>query len=266
VSAQQERHRRFARARFSSRDSGAEAGAYTIIGHAAVFNEPCDFRYFKEYIAPGAFKKALAKDPLEVVSNWQHDDRWILGHTLSETLKLAEDDRGLEQWTRVAPTTYAADLRILIERGDIQQASFCFTIAADAWEYIELDDGTEEVKVTITEVGTLYDVTVCALGAYPQTDVQVAARGRFESALHDGRIRGLDLSRARKRGLIDSPAHRGVRTTAERSAVTRARAHVARARRMAPVASQPAVPEPEPTPALAPLTDPRLRVGPRPPV
>ena len=99
------------------RDSGTSDVAYALVGHPAVFDEPCDFRYFKEYIAPGALKKALSKKPLEVVSNWQHDDRWILGHTLNKTLELEEDARGVEQWTRVAPTrTSGAKSRCRIGR------------------------------------------------------------------------------------------------------------------------------------------------------
>jgi uncharacterized protein len=184
----------------STRDSGAEAGAYTIVGHAAVFNEPSDFGHFTEYVAPGAFKSALKVDPLEVVSNWQHDDRWILGHTLNGTLELKEDARGLRMWTRVAPTSYGADARILIDRRDVQQASFCFTIKREVWDYNEDEDGNELVSVTIMEVGTLYDVTICALGAYPQTDIeaQAASRSRLDAAIRSGRVRGLPAARARK--------------------------------------------------------------------
>jgi hypothetical protein len=223
--------RSYTRSRFTHRDSGAEAGAYTITGHAAVFDQPCDFGYFTEYIAPGAFKKALAKDPLEVVSNIQHDDRWVLGVTMNDTLKLSEDGIGLAQWTRVAPTSYAADLRILLDRGDIQQASFCFTIAAEEWEYIDNGDDSEEVKVTITEVDTLYDVTVCALGAYPQTDVSIASRERLAEAVASGRVRGLDLHRAQRRGLL--PAAKVTRQTRaqQRAAQADARAAVQRAHR-----------------------------------
>jgi len=172
------------------RDSGAYAGAYTIVGHPSVFNEPCDFGYFTEYIAPGAFKKALAKKPLEVVSNIQHDDRWILGHTLNDTLKLQEDDIGLHAWTRVPPTSYASDLRLLIENGYIQQGSFAFTIASEEWVVEDEDTPDERITVTVTQVGTLYDVTVCALGAYPQTDVAIeeASRSRLDAALADGRV------------------------------------------------------------------------------
>jgi Escherichia/Staphylococcus phage prohead protease len=253
------RERRFSRAQWAARESGAEEpGAYTITGHAAVFNEPCDFGYFTERIAPGAFAKALEAEPLEVVSNWQHDDRWALGHTLNQTLDLEEDDIGLWQWTRVAPTTYASDLRILIERGDIQQASFCFTIAREEWAYVEDDeDDPDDIKVTITEIGTLYDVTVCALGAYPQTDVEISARDRFTRALHAGRVRGLDLEHARRRGLVPGVGH------PSRAHARAARAFIERERRRHRVVLPPGTRAtiPEAQPLVTALSDPRLRAG-----
>jgi hypothetical protein len=224
------------------RDSGKGDETYTITGHAAVFNEPCDFGYFTEYIAPGAFKPALLRKPLEVVSNWQHSDRWTLGHTLNRTLTLSEDEGGLVQWTRVAPTSYAADLRVLIERGDIQQASFCFVIGAETWEYKNEGEQDEEIVVTITEIPTLYDVTVCAMGAYPQTDISVASRTRLDAALREGRVPGLTLGDARERGLLpgngkDEPAaakRLAEEDTRRKSAIARARAHVAHARATLP--------------------------------
>jgi HK97 family phage prohead protease len=224
------RHRRAAPFRPTVRNSGAEPGAYTIQGHAAVFDKPCDFGVFTEYIAAGALAPALAIDPLEVVSNWQHDDRWILGHTLNGTCLLTEDADGLAQWTRVAPTSYAADLRILIERGDIQQASFCFTITDETWEYIEGDDGAEQVNVTINQIGILHDVTVCALGAYPQTDVSIineASRDRFRNAISDGCVSGLTMRDAERRGLV--PRSRRV-SSAPRSQAPLSRAYLAQAK------------------------------------
>jgi uncharacterized protein len=212
-----------------TKDSGQEAGAYTIKGHASVFNQPCDFGCFKEYVAPGAFIPALAVKPLEVVSNWQHDDRWILGHTLNKTLDLWEDTQGLMQWTRVAPTSWAADLRILLDRGDIQQASFCFVIEDETWDYVNEGEPNEEIKVTINKVRTLYDVTVCALGAYPQTDVSVAGRSRLDRALRSGRVPGLTLDGAQERGIL--PASTGGRRSslarASSASTTRANARTA---------------------------------------
>jgi len=53
----------------------------------------------------------------------------VLGRTKSGTLELSEDATGLAMFARVGPTTYAKDLAISMERGDIDQMSFKFTIA-----------------------------------------------------------------------------------------------------------------------------------------
>lgn len=190
------------------RDSGMGDGSYTIRGHAAVFEQPSvNLGYrteFIEEVARGAFAGVLATDP-HVVSVWDHDTRYVLGSTLNDTLDLKEDTQGLYFWNRVAPTSYAADLRILLERQDITQCSFCFCIGKESWFYEEEDGELVRVRATIEEVSELYDVTVCAMGAYSQTDVMMATRGRFEKALHEGRVQGLTLDEARSRGLIENP-------------------------------------------------------------
>lgn len=186
------------------RDSGNGDGAYTIRGHAAVFDKlSLDLGGFQEKIAPGAFTTVLNGNP-DVLAVWDHDTRYTLARTLNNTLELREDPYGLHTWMRVAPTSYAADLRVLMERGDITQASFMFTIERETWTITEQPDGKDLVIATVEEVGDLYDVTVTGRGAYPQTDMSIAQgrSARFETALREGRVPGLTLDQARERGLI----------------------------------------------------------------
>jgi hypothetical protein len=75
----------------------------------------------------------------------------------------------------VVPTSYSSDLRILIEGDVVNQSSFAFTIRRDEWKFIE-EDGDERVERTVLEVEGLYDVTTCAMGAYPQTESEIAVR------------------------------------------------------------------------------------------
>lgn len=155
------------------RDSRAGGGQFTIRGHAAVFDQwSLDLGGFREKIAPTAFDNVLARNP-DVHLNWDHDMRWVLARSANKTLELRTDPRGLHYWGRVAPTSYASDLRVLMERGDIDQASFAFTVAKDEWRIVD-EGGEERVERTIHEVGDLFDVTVTAAGAYPQTDSVVA--------------------------------------------------------------------------------------------
>jgi uncharacterized protein len=156
-------------------DSGSGGGQYTMVGHAAVFNRwSLDLGGFRERIAKGAFDEVLSRDP-HVLHVIDHDTSKVLASTRSNTLDLSVDPKGLRYWSKVAPTSYAADLRILLDRGDIAQSSFAFTVAKDEWK-IKDEDGTEIVERTIKEVADLFDVTTCAMGAYPATDADLALR------------------------------------------------------------------------------------------
>jgi HK97 family phage prohead protease len=162
---------------------GGRSKDFTIKGHAAVFNTWTDLGIFRERVAKGAFDEALSSDP-HVLHLIDHDTRYVLSSTRNKTLELRADPKGLHMWSKVAPTTYAADLRVLMERGDVSQSSFAFTVAEEEWND-ETDDG--KVERTITKVGRLFDVTTTAMGAYPTTDSQVAMATRAHArALAEG--------------------------------------------------------------------------------
>lgn len=168
------------------RASGAGDGQLTVRGHASVFDRlSLDLGGFRERIARDAFTNVLDRNP-DVHALWDHDTKYVLARTKNKTLELREDPVGLHFWAKVADTSYAKDLRILMERGDVDQASFAFTVARDEWEIDEHDNVTR----TILEVGELYDVTVTAQGAYPQTDTSVVThvRSRLKAEIAEGRL------------------------------------------------------------------------------
>jgi HK97 family phage prohead protease len=176
-----------------------ESPGYYVRGHAAVYNrKSLDLGGFQEKIDAAAFNDVLDSDP-DVHLNWDHDMRYTLARTRSAQylLELRSDPRGLHYYAKVAPTSFAADLRILMEGGVIDQASFAFTVADDTWEIVNRDKPDEYVLRTITRVGELFDVTITAQGAYPQTDSQVvrsyalayaASTGRLDSTVERGAI------------------------------------------------------------------------------
>lgn len=167
--------------------SGAGPDAVTIRGHAAVFNLLShDLGGFREEVAPGAFRDVLATDP-DTFLVQDHNTLFVLGRTRNKTLELREDARGLHVWDRFPETTFANDLAVLMERGDIDQMSFKFTIDEEEWA----EDAEGNVTSRILRVGELFDVTVCAQGAYPQTDAQLV-RSRYQRAIDLGRVPNLE--------------------------------------------------------------------------
>jgi HK97 family phage prohead protease len=172
------------------RDSGAGEGQFTVKGHAAVYNrKSLDLGGFQELILAGAFADVLDRNP-DVHLLWDHDTRLALARTLSNKyqLELREDPRGLHYWARVAPTSFAADLRVLMEGGVVDQASFAFTVDEDTWEIRNEGRPDEQIVRTIVKVRDLYDATITAQGAYPQTDSQVVRAYALDYAVGTGRL------------------------------------------------------------------------------
>lgn len=136
-------------------------------GYAAVFNSPSERLWdrangeFTEVIAPGAFKRTLARDN-DVRMYLNHNSDMVLASTRSGTLFLAEDERGLKVDAELPNTSYAQDLANLMRSGVVDSMSFGFQVPAngDSWE-----DDTR----TLTEIA-LHEVSVVTgFPAYPET-------------------------------------------------------------------------------------------------
>lgn len=157
------------------RDSGATDVQYEMRGHAAVFNQwSLDLGGFRERLLPGAFDDVLERDP-HVVHVWDHDTRFVLSSTRNGTLELKADQEALHYRSRVAPTSYAKDLGVLLRRGDIDQSSFAFTVEEDEWRIVQEGD-QDVIERDVRKVRGLFDVTTTAMGAYPQTTSELAVR------------------------------------------------------------------------------------------
>lgn len=152
-----------------------------IRGYAALFNtwsHPLpgpNGKPFRERILPGAFDAALAGEGLDVIANYEHSNRDILGRSTSGTLRLSVDERGLMFEIDPPDTTLGRDIRHLIERGDLgannSGCSFAFTVSEDAEEIGRADDGMD--TRTIRSVSGLYDIAICTVPAYPDTSLAV---------------------------------------------------------------------------------------------
>jgi hypothetical protein len=156
-------------------------GGYTIEGHAAVFDSNSyplpDGRggTFVEQVKRGAFRKALQNPEGPVSALVNHDPNLLLASTgaTPPTLELWEDPKGLRFRARVAPTSYAEDLRLLMERGDVAGMSFGFTVESDRW----WQDGEGRTRRDIQRIGRLTDVSVVtASPAYPEPASEITSR------------------------------------------------------------------------------------------
>lgn len=154
-------------------------------GYAATFTSTADLGSFRERIAPGAFRSALAGDILALLD---HDQGKVLGRTRTGTLELREDDRGLAFALDVPDTAAGRDVLALAARGDLGGMSFGFTVPDGGEEW----DGTIR---TLRSIGLKEISVVSAWPAYEGTEIALRALQRHDGAAR--RQRALKLAEAR---------------------------------------------------------------------
>jgi len=120
----------------------------TIVGYAAVYNSLSeDLGGFREIIRPGAFADAMSGD---VMARYNHER--LIGRTVSGTLRLSEDSKGLRY--EVDPPKTAADVVESIERGDVRGSSFAFHTIEDEWRKEPNGEIVRElIKLRLVDVG-----------------------------------------------------------------------------------------------------------------
>lgn len=164
-----------------------------LVGYAARFNTwSDDLGGFRERIRPGAFAKALMTSDVRALYN--HDSNQLpLGRT-PKTLRLAEDTKGLLVEIDLPDTQTARDLVTSINRGDVNQMSFGFTVAPDGDEWREKEG---VVSRTINEVKELFDVSPVAFPAYSATKISVRTKEQFDEFKKSAGRSGFEGERAR---------------------------------------------------------------------
>jgi HK97 family phage prohead protease len=184
----------------------ADAEPSRIVGYAAVFNREANIAgFFREKIAPGAFKTALKEDDVRALFN--HDPNYVLGRTAAGTLTLTEDDTGLRYDAEPPDTQWAKDLLVSIERGDVNQSSFGFMVVREEWTKPE--DRAELPLRTILEA-RLFDVSPVTYPAYEETTAEARvvaeALAKAEAVLdraHEDAARGAMVLRQKRQAILE---------------------------------------------------------------
>lgn len=149
-----------------------------IGGYAAKFNRHSqNLGGFVERIAPSAFNLNRSNGWPSVVARYNHDDNLLLGTTGAGTLRLGLDEVGLTY--EVDLPQARADIYELVQRGDVRQSSFAFTVDANGDEWDTTDQGFPQRTLTSVR---LYDVAPVNTPAYEDTSVGLRSiEGALES-------------------------------------------------------------------------------------
>lgn len=152
-------------------------GTKQIVGQAIVFNSESRAIYgeFVEVIAPQALDEANME---RVVARGDHDNANLLGTTMGGTLQLEVKSDGLYYVVDVPDTEVGRSYAYHIERGDIQDSSFAFTINWREEGAVKWVDRSEEGKLPLREIrniDAIYDVSPVLTGAYPAASAGMRA-------------------------------------------------------------------------------------------
>lgn len=153
-----------------------------ITGRPIVYNSKTNMGCYDEIIAQGA----LANTDLT-------DVRFLVNHDISKiplarsrrnngnsTMLLSTDNDGM--YIRVTLDTEnnseARALYSAVQRGDISGMSFMFSIDEEEWTGLESEHPTR----TITDIGTVVEVSAVTFPAYDSTEIEARSKAALESA------------------------------------------------------------------------------------
>lgn len=165
------------------RETEGGAPSRTIVGYAILFNTPSaplwsdEDEEAREIIAPEAITKELL-DGCDIKFTMFHDRQLILARSKNGvgTLSYTVDEKGVA-FEFEAPNTTDGDKALeLVKRGDLAGCSFMFSThywdEAFVSRSVEVRDGRAYITYTVKAVTGVYDMTLAADPAYPDTSVE----------------------------------------------------------------------------------------------
>jgi HK97 family phage prohead protease len=156
-----------------------------IYGYAVVWDSVSqDLGGFKEVVRKGAFTNSLRT--ADVRALWNHDPKYVLGRVSASTLRVKEDEKGLQFTVIPPPTTWAQDLVESIRRGDVREMSFGFTMEKDTWSRVGTMPLRELLHVRLIEISIVSWPAYAATAAFVRAPLDPAMKAEL-----DGRRRRL---------------------------------------------------------------------------
>lgn len=145
-------------------------GGVKLAGMPIVYGKRSEDMGFIEYIDEGAATKALKKSDIRALYGHNSDTLLPLGRQSAKTLRAKESSEGVDVEIDPPKRNPFVDALIeSIERKDIREMSFGFSVAKDEWTYPK--NNKEPVIRHIIEFEQIYDVSYVAFAAYNDTTV-----------------------------------------------------------------------------------------------
>lgn len=150
-----------------------DQGRARVDGRAILFDSwSVDLGGFKERMLPGSVQLEA-----DLVALFDHDTSKVLGRTSAGTMEVTTDSRGVAFTSYPPDTTWARDLRVSMERGDIRGCSYRMMVQEDKWYMDETGQVCRDVlKATVSEL------TITSMPAYPETTAEARSHAKALAA------------------------------------------------------------------------------------
>lgn len=193
------------------RESEGGEPSRTITGYAILFNTPSALLWgnedseAREVIAPEAITKEVL-DGCDIKFTMYHDRQLILGRSNkgTGTLQYFVDEKGVGFNLELPKSPNGDEALELVSRGDLSGCSFAFTTHYWDSDFVErtskVVNGRSEITYTVKAVTGVYDFTLAADPAYPDTSVEARefTDGLRESMKSEPEKPNADIEKMRK--------------------------------------------------------------------
>jgi len=187
------RDRQHAEVKWRASGDPQKANVRILTGYPAVFNQPTilyeskDF-VIRETIAPGFFDDVLEDDCHLNINHESSSAMCRNGIDGPGGMRLTVDAHGLRVFAQVPMDDLDAQrLAPKMDRGVIDQMSFAFSVEREDLLITEDEQGREVYDYTLIKCRRLYDVAVCPLGAYSQTEAMLRSVFALGGRSQEGR-------------------------------------------------------------------------------
>lgn len=176
-----------------------------VSGFAANFME-YDLGSFRERIERSAFDNL---DNYDIHALYNHDyDRVLARRNKGKgTLDLQVNEEGLYFAFELPDTATGNEVRTLVSRGDVDQASWAFTVKKEEW----LDVRSDKPLRVIKEVGEIFDISLTPRGANPTTSAALRSLEAVKSELTQTPeiVENPEINEERAANFVDASAVQG---------------------------------------------------------
>ena len=176
-----------------------------VSGFAANFLE-YDLGSFRERIERSAFDNL---DNYDIHALYNHDyDRVLARRNKGKgTLDLQVNDEGLYFAFELPDTATGNEVRTLVSRGDVDQASWAFTVKKEEWIDVRSDKPLRVIK----EVGEIFDISLTPRGANPTTSAALRSLEAVKSELTQTPeiVENPEINEERAANFVDASAVQG---------------------------------------------------------